>query len=98
MISSHNCFSFVADKEPSLVPHALITTDAMCSIKLEPGLEQILVMEKKEPGVVEQQQGTELSDGEYMEEMVVVEDDEEEVGVSWYDANAPKVLQPKIQL
>ena len=80
-----------------MVPQTLITTDAMCAIKLEPGLEQILEIDNTK---------TELADGDISEDMVVdeevvgaeemvvaeeIEKEEEEVGVSHYSLTSPKV-------
>ena len=84
----------VADRDPQeLVPTTLITADNLFSIKLEPGLDEILETSDAQKNIDQNKsddvEGDNLVDG-HQGGCVDLEEDEEQ-GFSFYDATTPKV-------
>ena len=92
------CWHQVADRDPQeLVPTTLVTADNLFSIKLEPGLDEIL---ETSDTILDAQKNIDQNKSDDVEGDNVVgghqggcvdlEEDEEQ-GFSFYDATTPKV-------
>ena len=88
------CCHQVADRDPQeLVPTTLITADNLFSIKLEPGLDEILETSDAQKNIDQNKSDDVEGDnlvGSRQGGCVDLEEDEEQ-GFSFYDATTPKV-------
>ena len=88
------CCHQVADRDPQeLVPTTLITADNLFSIKLEPGLDEILETSDAQKNIDQNKSDDVEGDnvvGSHQGGCVDLEEDEEQ-GFSFYDAATPKV-------
>ena len=89
------CCHQVADGDPQeLVPTTLITADNLFSIKLEPGLDEILETSDAQKNIDQNKSDDVEGDNlvGHQGGCVDLEEDEEQ-GFSFYDATTPKVIK-----
>ena len=93
------CCHQVADRDPQeLVPTTLITADNLFSIKLEPGLDEILETSDAQKNIDQNKSDDVEGDnvvGGRQGGCVDLEEDEEQ-GFSFYDATTPKVSSTRM--
>ena len=93
------CCHQVSDRDPQeLVPTTLVTADNLFSIKLEPGLDEILETSDAQKNIGQNKSDDVEDDnlvGGHQGGCVDLEEDEEQ-GFSFYDATNPKVSSTRI--